>query len=67
MGAIIGEVVEGLISGIRGAVTRAKVAKTLESIAAKIRRGQLVSDEALSKANATLDKMRASRAKYKNS
>lgn len=66
MGALIGEVVEGLITGIRGAVTRAKVADALESVAGKIRRSEIVSDEAIEKANVTWERMKSVRDKFKD-
>lgn len=66
MGAIIGEVLEGLILGIKGAVTRAKLADAMESVANKIRREEVVSDEAIEKANKTLDRLRSVRDRYQD-
>lgn len=66
MGALIGEAIEGIILGIKGAVTRAKLADAMESVANKIRREEIVSDEAIEKANKTLDRMRSVRDRYKD-
>lgn len=66
MGALIGDVVEGLIVGIKGAVTRAKIADAMESIAGQIRRNEIVSDETIEKANETLERMKSVRDKFKD-
>ncbi len=66
MGALIGDLVEGLITGIRGAVTRAKIADALESVAGQIRRNEIVSDETIEKANATLERMKSARDRFRD-
>lgn len=65
MGSIIGEVIEGLYTGIKN-ITRQSLADRLEALATKIRRGDLVSDEAIEKANATLKHMQSVRDLYKD-
>lgn len=66
MGSLIGEAIGGLIDGIRGVVTREKLAKSFEDMAGKIRRSELVSDEAIEQANKTLEKMRVIRDQYQD-
>ena len=64
MGELIGGLVEGLITGVKGAINRESLAKSFEATAAKIRRSEIVSDEAIDKANKTLQIMRSVRARY---
>jgi len=66
MGELIGGLVEGLITGIKDAVDRERLAKSLEMMAGQVRRSEIVSDEALEKANKTLQLMRSVRAQYKD-
>lgn len=66
MGELVGGLVEGLVTGIKGVLDRKRLADELESIAAKVRRGDLVSDEALDKANKTLQRMRSVRADFQD-
>lgn len=66
MGELIGGLVEGVITGIKNAVNRDKLADEFEALAGKIRRGDIVSDEAIAKAAATLQRMRDARAAYQD-
>jgi len=66
MGELLGGLVEGLISGIKGAVNRDTLANSLEALAGQVRRAEIVSDEALDKANKTLQLMRSVRARYQD-
>lgn len=66
MGELIGGLIEGLVTGIRGAINRDQLARSLETLAGQVRRSEIVSDEALEKANKTLQLMRSVRAQYKD-
>ncbi len=66
MGELVGGLVEGLVTGIKDAFDRNRLADEFEAVAGKIRRGDLVSDEALDKANKTLQRMRDAREAYQD-
>lgn len=66
MGELIGGIVEGLVTGVKGALDRNRLATAFEDVAIKIRRGDLVSDGALDRANKTLQRMRSVRAEYQD-
>lgn len=64
MGALIGAAVEGLITGIKGAVDRAKLGDAFIKYGEGIKRGDFVSDDAIDKAGKTLDRMRSVRDRF---
>lgn len=66
MGELIGGLVEGLIVGIKGAIDRAKLGDAFIEYGEGIKRGKYVSDEAVEKANKTLERMRDARSRFKD-
>jgi hypothetical protein len=66
MGELIGGLVEGLVSGIKGVIDRETLAKELEKLAGKVRREDIVSDAAIEQANKTLQRMRSVRSDYQD-
>lgn len=66
MGSIIGEAVEGIILGIKGAIDRARLGDAFIEYGEGIKRGQYVSDEALEKAQKTLDRMKSVRDRFRD-
>ena len=65
MGALIGEAVEGIIRGIQGAIDRRKLGEAFVAFGEGVKRGDLVSDEALENAQKTLDRLRDVRDRFK--
>lgn len=63
MGALIGELIVDVVSGIKNA-TRESIAAAMRAAADKVERGDLVADEALERANKDQDKLDAIRAKF---
>jgi flavin-binding protein dodecin len=66
MGELIGGLVEGLITGIKDAVDRAKLGDAFIKVGEGIKRGEYVSDEAIDKANKTLKRMRSVRDQFQD-
>lgn len=64
MGALIGELIVDVVSGIKDA-TRGSIAAAMRAAADKVERGDLVPDEALERANKDQDKLDAIRAKFR--
>ena len=64
MGALIGELIVDVVSGIQDA-TRESIAAAMRAAADKVERGDLVPDEALERATKDQDKLDAIRAKFR--
>ena len=63
MGALIGELIVDIVSGIKNA-TRESIAAAMRAAADKVERGDLVADEALERAKKDQSKLDAIRAKF---
>ena len=63
MGALIGELIVDIVSGIKNA-TRESIAAAMRASADKVERGDLVADEALERANKDQSKLDAIRARF---
>ena len=63
MGALIGELIVDIVSGIKNA-TRESIAAAMCASADKVERGDLVADEALERANKDQSKLDAIRARF---
>ena len=63
MGALIGELIVDIVSGIKNA-TRESIAAAMRASADKVERGHLVADEALERANKDQSKLDAIRARF---
>lgn len=63
MGALIGELIVDVVSGIKNA-TRESIAASLRAAADKVERGDLVPDAALERAKNDQSKLDAIRAKF---
>lgn len=66
MGELIGGLIEGVITGIKGAVDRAKLGDAFIKLGQDIKRGDYVSDETLAKASKTLERMRSVRDRFQD-
>jgi hypothetical protein len=64
MGAIIGELIVDVISGVKDA-TRNSIAAAMRAAADKVERGDLVPDEALDRAKKDQGRLDAIRAKFR--
>ncbi len=63
MGALIGELIVDIVSGIKNA-TRESIAAAMRASADKVERGDLVADDALERANKDQSKLDAIRARF---
>lgn len=64
LGELVAEVVSGVVDGIKDG--REGIARALERSAARVRRKDIVSDETVVKAQASLDYAKAVRDRYQN-
>jgi len=64
MGALIGELIVDIVSGLKNA-TRQSLAAAMRAAADKVERGDLVPDEALERATQDQDKLDAIRARFR--
>lgn len=65
MGALIGELIVDVVSGIKNA-TRESIAAAMRASADKVERGDLVADDALERASKDQDRLDAIRKKFGN-
>jgi hypothetical protein len=65
MGALIGELIVDVVSGIKNA-SRESLAAAMRAAADKVERGDLVADEALERANKDQSKLDAIRSRFGN-
>lgn len=63
MGALIGELIVDIVSGIKNA-TRESIAAAMRASADKVERGDLVADDALERASKDQDRLDAIRKKF---
>jgi hypothetical protein len=63
MGALIGELIVDVVSGIKNA-SRESLAAAMRAAADKVERGDLVADEALERANKDQSKLDAIRSRF---